>query len=344
MGTKTLLQRIAGFLDLASESGVNLPEVEMREVEERVPGVLELLDSAYEALADVQTTFEDEAFVRAAEEAAEQGDSLVEIGALISTQMAAQEVADLAFVAGGDLRRCAEEVRYAWAAADPWQTAAAADKGLRHLRKGLISVESAMHEFEGREAPMRVWFDLEVSLEVRHHYGVLRRAVLAADGIAATDPEAALGLFLGHLSKLRASPIYSLLRFADRRGMQHLIQRIQRSEGARSFAGRRRLWEDVLGFVELLAQVNQREEIQDHDRQVIDRAYKALFEARQGAAGLSDDLLADLRKVAGRDDELALLVQEPDRFPLARWEKPLARLQEHLTARLAPVGPGASAF
>jgi len=348
MGTKDLLQRIASLLELASKCTVDLPEVTMREIEEQVPMVLQLLDESHAALSQVQNLFEDDAFVAKAEEAAagaaEQDDSLIEIGALISTEMAAQEVADLAFVASGDLRRCAQEVRTARSAKDPWQTAAGADKGLRHLRKGLISVESAIHEFEGREAPIRAWFDLDVSLEVRRHYSALRRAVMAAEGTAETDPRAALRMFQDLLAKIRASSVYSLLRYSDRRVMHHLMQRIQRSEGARSFSGRRRLWEDVLGFVQLLAQVNQREEIKDHDRQIIDHAYKTLFRSRRGAAHLSEDLLESLRKVAGRDDELALLVEEPDRFPLARWEKPLARLQEDLTSRPAPVGPGAAPF
>lgn len=338
MGTKGILQRIDTLLQQSAEVTMLVPEENLAEVRRALPRLLRFLGEGKEIAARTQDTFEDEEFVRLAEEQTASTDSLLEIGALISTEMAAQEVADLAFVAEGDLRRCTVELEGARDSGDAWKAAAAGDKALRHLRKALISLESAVHEFEGTESPRRRWFDLEVSLEIRRQYSRLRRVVQEVEPHAEEDPGAALRRFQEAVTALRSVPVYHLLRYADRQLMSHLVQRIRDQEGDPSAEGAARLWQDVVGFVELLSQVNRREELMRHDREVVTEAHRKLFRSRRGAVSLSEDLLEGLRRVASRDDELALLVEEPDRFPLSRWEQPLLRLQETLQPSSASAG------
>ncbi|MCB1033495.1 MAG: hypothetical protein KDD47_06640, partial [Acidobacteria bacterium] len=78
-----------------------------------------------------------------------------------------------------------------------------------------------------------------------------------------------------------------------------------------------------------LGAVNQRQELRQHDRSLINRAYKDLF-GRRGVAFLSDALLMELRALEGLDEELDELLLRPDDHPLGTWRKPLDRLRASL--------------
>ncbi|MCB1037607.1 MAG: hypothetical protein KDD47_27495, partial [Acidobacteria bacterium] len=189
MGTERLFDQIDDLLDQVSAIDVTSSEDtgSLSEFVRERPRTLELLQGGEEVLRQVEERF-DAAGFKAPGEAPVASDSLFEIGEMISTEMAAQGLADLAFIARGDLRACFQDLRSA-DARDFWRLASLIDRALRRLRRGLISVESAMCEFEGRKAPIRVWGDLDTSLEIRRTYGELRREAQELDTSEGPDLE-----------------------------------------------------------------------------------------------------------------------------------------------------------
>jgi hypothetical protein len=320
-----LRSRVGGILDRAKSLDFTLGPGEEGQIKPRTMTLLELLHQACAALTEVQRTFEDEVFLAEVETASED-DSLLEIGALISTQMAAQELGDLAFVARGDLRATISDLESSLAGADPWLVAAAADRSLRRLRKGLISVESSLYEFDGSSAPRREWYDLETSLEVRRLYGDLRRGVLRLGQSAGAVLENDLHAFARRLVGLHRESIYPLLRIDDRREIQRLAQRILNPDARRTPLDSQRLWQDVVGFVELLAQVSHREELRAYDHALLSQAHQELSEGQGDRDFLSSETLQALKTLRGLDDELDDLLQAGRRATESRWRACLERL------------------
>lgn len=331
MGTEGLLEELDHLLDRVSvieytsaeeTGGLNAF------IEER-PRALELLSEGDDLLHRVEDRFQKNDVGKSQEKIPD--DSLVDIGEMISTEMAAQGLADLAFIARGDLRACQQDLR-ATEGKDSWRIASVLDRTLRRLRRGLISVESAICEFEGREAPVRAWGDLETSLAIRRLYGELRREVQVLESADGPAIDERLERIAGRFEELASHRIYPLLRIEDRQQIRRLHGRmrrwLKRRETEPPESGHR-LWQDVVGFVALLGAVNQREELRQHDRLLVNRAYKNLF-GRRGVAFLSDALLRELRTLEGLDDELDELLLRPDDHPLASWQAPLGRLRTHL--------------
>jgi hypothetical protein len=260
-------------------------------------------------------------------------DSLDDIGHLISTEIAGQEVTDLLFLARADLRGALQDLVASVDSEDFLRVASSCDAGLRTLKRTLISVESALHDFEGLEPPMRVWSDLEVSLQTRQLYAEIRREVLrppAPDDGALPDRLASVHDRLDHLREL---DVYPLLRFDDRVAMRELRRRISAwivDETPDMLAGGR-LWDDLVGFAQLLKAVSHREELRQHDRALLRRAYHQLFGRAAHARVLSDELLHQLATLDGLDDDLDVLLARGERSDLPRWREVMTRLLRRLS-------------
>src|SRR6185436_18474780 len=112
----------------------------------------------------LQVALDHYARIAAADEAAAQTESLHDIARLISSEIAGQEIVDVLFLARSELRGALQDLIGCLGQDDVLRVASSCDSGLRTLKRILISAESAMHEFEGLEPPMRQWSDLEMSL------------------------------------------------------------------------------------------------------------------------------------------------------------------------------------
>ena len=329
MSTEELFEQLDHLLDRVS--AIDFASAEetgaLGQIVRQRPEALGLLQEGDDLLREVEERFEGEEADRSSSDAAP-SDSLLDIGHMISTEMAAQGLADLAFIARGDLRACIQDLRGA-DTQDPWKLAALMARSVRRLRRGLISVESAIFEFEGQEAPIRVWGDLDTSLEVRKLYGEIRRQVRALDDASEAEVSQRIEEVAGRFSELASHRIYPLLRIEDRQEIRQIHRRMRQWLRDRDEEAGERLWEDIVGFVALLGAVNQREELRQHDRRVVNRAHKRLFGSR-GVAYLSESLLKELRSLEGLDEELDQLLLDPDNYPLATWQEPLGRLRTNL--------------
>jgi hypothetical protein len=269
-------------------------------------------------------------------------ESLDEIGRLISTEVAGQEIADLIFLARADLRGALQDLIAAIDQEDFLRVASSCDAGMRTLKRTLISVESALYDFEGLEPPMRVWSDLEVSLSTRRLYADLRREVLR--GPLPGDPEIAdrLAIIHDHLDHLREVDLYPLLRFDDRVTMRELRRRISAWIVAdpHDLVAGHRLWQDLMGFAELLEEVNHRQELRQHDRALLRRAYNQLFGRAAQLRTVSADLLAQLDALYGLDDDLDALLRSREQVELLRWRDVMARLLRRVSTPAEALGAG----
>lgn len=305
------------------------------------PRLVERIRQAIDLLEAIQTHYER---AQVPDQEVRAADSLDDIGHLISTEIAGQEVTDLVFLARADLRGALQDLIASIDQEDFLRVASSCDAGLRTLKRTLISVESALHDFEGLQPPMRQWSDLDVSLQTRRLYADVRREVLRPPAVNDTTLPDRLAGVHDRLHQLRELDLYPLLRFDDRVAMRELRRRISSWIVADppDLAAGRHLWQDLVGFAELLKTVSHRQELRQHDRALLRRAYHQLFGRSPQARVVSDDLLHQLDTLVGLDDELDALLARRERGDLPRWREVMARLLQRLstpaeTAAGAPV-------
>ena len=294
-------------------------------------------------------------------DAAGEEDLLREIGAAISIELAAQEVSNIAFAVRAQLMETFEALCGAQKGDQIWVVASHADTGLRRAGKGLITLENTIREYESLEPVERTWSKLHDSLEIRRLYCQFRRGISRQgppEGL--DDLSSGLRSAAHRIAILRDRSIYPLMRISDRIPIRRLQKRIlawleSDPSPDREEQGRQ-LWSDLQSFAELLIQVNHREELREHDRQVIRDWLDTHFgaetsdgleglissentveieepaddEARDGyrLAGVQD--LAQLEPLLGCSEELDDLLLQPGQRYLEDLRKPLRRIFSNL--------------
>ncbi len=284
---------------------------------------------------------------------------LKEIGAQISSTLAVEEVSGLAFISRNQLLDMLDDLDQAVASCLIWKVASCADSGLRRAGRALVAIESAMRECEGLPARYRQWQNLDDSLEVRRIYGELRRAVLRDEDPDATPPPAELASRLAEAAEqiaiLRSREIYPYLRIDDRLQIRRLQKRIQTwQEGTRATREGTQLWSDLASFARLLAAVNLRQELREHDRLAVSGLWRRFFPEKGAGPGRTGDSLtpsdlALLEPLVGLDDELDAVILQPEKHVRKDLRLPLERLRQSLGSPfdrapyddfLAPAGAG----
>lgn len=267
-------------------------------------------------------------------------DVLKEIGAAISSELASQELGNMAFVARTQLSENYEALLSALDNGFIWVVASNADTGLRRAGKALLTLETAVREYEGLPPRERRWSDLGDSLEIRRVYGQFRRWVLrGAQEPKGDDLRERLQSAAHRIAILRDLKIYPFLRIYDRVPIRKLQRRIVRwlgeddqIDGHRSEHEEtgRRLWSDLVSFAELLAQINHREELREHDRRTIKRVHRLLFGAKRPPETILPGHLEDLETLIGRDDVLDRIVLDPRSHDVSDLREPLERILREL--------------
>ena len=272
------------------------------------------------------------------------GDFLKEIGAQISSELAAREVSSLAFVARGQLMELQEALGSALEHKKVWAVAAHADAGLRHAGKALIATESAICEYEGLPARDRRWVDLKDSLETRRLYGQFRRAILRLGDPDREELTAQLRNAATRIAILRNLEFYPFLRIEDRLTIRQLQKRIVAWLRGACDSGEeagQRLWQDLVAFARLLIKVNDREELREHDRQVAAAVRRMLFNSKRPAKRLGESQLKELERLVGRDEELDHVILNAGEHSVDDLRAPLERICNELQR---PFESGVSGF
>ena len=303
-----------------------------------------LLDDCIALLREVSEHYETESGTRLREAPVADGedDFLREIGAQISTEMAARELSDLAFVSRAQLAEIRDALAGSLAQRQIWAVASAASAAVRRSGRALVAVETAICEFEGFETPQRRWVDLTDSLATRRQYSTLRRAILRRDRDDSTL-EARLRGAGRRIAIFRKREIYPFLRIEDRRVIKDLQRRIHDwlQDGGKATEEGRRLWQDLVSFAGLLSSINEREELREHDRKLLRSLDRRFFGGRSQPIRLTKVLREELAALEGLDDELDGLLDNLDDDGAETLREPFARLLAQLDRkpRVSDFGP-----
>jgi hypothetical protein len=302
-----------------------------------VPTVHKLLEDGIQLMRDIEEAYGTVGL----EEDLEEDDpfSLKGIGFLISSVFASRDLTDLAFFAHTELRECLDVlgVTAKRQNLDLESVASYCEAGTRRLRKALISVESAIYEFEQREAPIRKWFDVEVSLQIRKLYWNLRRETMERPGDDKRLTER-LRSVVYRLVAFRELSVYPLLRIDDRIQLRALLKRILEwlNNATRNDEDGLRLWQDLVGFAEILVQISQRQELQEHDRALVAQSLRRLFRQQPPPQSVPDEMLDELESLLGVDEDIDRLILGRH-SQVSAWRAPLLRVNETLNRPEEPI-------
>lgn len=334
VSSKDVLERLGSFVGGLEGIELRVPEDDAAVARGALfaPRLAAALDEAVDLLKWAEAHYEREQQRRS--EVMETADSLTDIGRLISWEIAGQEITDQLFLARSELRGARQDLVAAIDQEDFLRVTSSCDSGLRTLKRTMISVESVLHDYEGLEPPRRQWTDLEVSLQNRRLYGQLRRQILGGPRPDERPVlEQRLGEVAGRLAAIRDLEIYPLLRFDDRVALRDLRQRIEEWLAApyRDLRSGTSLWQDLTGFAEMLKGVNHRQELRQHDRSLVRRTYRRLFDP--GAPPLDPDEgpAYELAPLLGLDDELDELLLKRAPGDGDSWRRVLTRLLHSLS-------------
>lgn len=337
------LQRLGAFIQDLQGVSFQIPEDEAAVARGALfaPRLARAIEEAVALLQAAQEHYE--RFGTIADDQVARLDSLSDIGRLISSEIAGQEITDVLALARSELKGALQDLVAAIDQEDFLRVASSCDSGLRTLKRTMISVESAIHEYEGIDPPLRQWSDLEVSLRTRRLYADLRREIAGGGPPGDAGLPDRLATLHDRLAHLRELDFYPLLRFDDRVALRELRRRLAlwvAREPHDATTGRR-LWQDLSGFAELAKAVSHRQELRQHDRALLRRAYHQLFGRGAHPPQVPDDLLYLLDALYGLDDELDDLLRRRERSELPRWRQVLARLLHRLstTAEAIPSSP-----
>jgi len=319
----TLLDEVLGFELRPNDDPDSLPEDS-----NATRAVLELVNRAVKVLQAVSARFEENAEPDASTGGAVAEPSLQDIGAMISTETAAQEITNLAGMAAGELLYQGRAIETAVAGGERLRAVTAADGVVRELLRILIPLESALCEFLGLFVPRRVWPDLRVSLNVRRAFAELARGVAQIATPSSEDLGRTLAGVADLLLDLRRNPIYLSLRVEDRLCLGTLSQRLadwleqpERLGEGEGF----NLLSEVRACMGILRHVNWRSELREHDQHLAIRIVERLN--RSSDPEISPETEAELGALLGRDDEVDALILDGNR-QRAEWIPRLRHLLE----------------
>ena len=95
----------------------------------------------------------------------------------------------------------------------------------------------------------------------------------------------------------------------------------------REIAAGQRIWEDIDAFVTMLADVNQRQELREHDSRLVHESLGRVLLAP--TAPLTAELIEQLKRLEGLDDEVDALLHGGSK-EVAAWRPLLERLAREL--------------
>lgn len=242
-------------------------------------------------------------------------------------ETARREIADVAFIGMADLGARLERLRRAIATgADVDELRDECQRARRRALRGLAALDVALAHEDGVVSSLTFSDELVDAIATRRHYARLRRAILGGGGgedVVAS--RRALERVRLHMLLLVKSDVYAQLRLVDRRQLDVLLTRIEDALATNASAQgqelqQERLFQDLVGFAGLIAQVSRREELVEHDARVVWDAHEALARA----VSIPPRLRARLEALAGLDDEIDGLI-EGGEWSIEAWRSAIER-------------------
>lgn len=213
-------------------------------------------------------------------------------------------VADVAFLVQLELRQRGDRLARVGQAGSLLIVIGECDSALRRVRKGLEAIDTAVARATGVAPLLHFSSELDDSLLVRGAYAKLRERILLLDRGKTGPVLTRLRAAGTHIAILAGWDAYPLLRVRDRLQLRELQQRILSQllpQNRDDEAAGVRLWQDVVAFVEMLSQVNRRQELVDHDTKLLGQMLAAVPDRD---VPLDETAKLGLRHLVGIDDEL----------------------------------------
>jgi hypothetical protein len=199
-----------------------------------------------------------------------------------------------------------------------WELVSTCGRALREVYKATSAVELVLSEELGERSGVRHFVtELQHSIRTRHAYWAFRRDVLASTPPTISTIYGRLRSASNAIAKLAGRESYAVARFDDRLQIRGFHQRIRahlhemlqaRHDGNRiealEIAGMR-LWQDLANLCDLIMQVNQRAELRQHDRALLQDSIDHLDNITSAM------LVERLRPLRGRDGELDAWLEAP---------------------------------
>lgn len=240
-------------------------------------------------------------------------------------------VADIAFIVKTELKDRQLRLAALTPESDRWQVIVECDGALRRVRKSLAALEQVLAE--ARNEPCRLGFqtELEVSLQIRQAYVRFRRAVTGSGAPTEETIFSRLRAAGTHIAMLVGREIYAQLRVRDRAQIREFQARILAwlRESDTDVRAGMRLWQDLVGVIDIFCQVSRRQEVVEHDSRIVAQVYEHLFDGAPAEERVSDAALTRLKLLEGLDEEIDLLLATDRRHVAAAWKEPLDRLRVH---------------
>jgi hypothetical protein len=236
------------------------------------------------------------------------------------------DVGDIAFCAQLELRQRLHRLREVTTSRDAVALLGECDSALRRLFKGLCAIESALARKVGSEPLLDFTSELERSLRVRRCYARFTRKILELPPPTPETIVARLRAVGTAIAMLVGQDVYAELRMSDRLQLRLLQRRVLawlRGAETRDAAGGLELFSDVTTFLDMLKQVNRRQELVEHDAAL---AGELLGSLGPGAPEVPQALLARLGALAGRDASIDGLLGSGQASDAAAWVSVLVAL------------------
>jgi hypothetical protein len=322
---RSLQTFLVGLVERARAVGVASYEEagSVQLLDELVPQVAVILLEALDALDCLLARYDSDG--EGEREPAEDGqpDFFRRIDHLMVRRHSAECVADLSFMARGELRRMLGCLDSLSPAVDSWQIVAMCGSSLGKLARSVTAVEAAFCDHEGCEAMLVYGSELRHALEVRHAYGMFRR-----DLRICSKRNVLTGCLEGgaaSIAKLAGREVYAGLRISDRVHLRALQERIISWHRApvRDLPAGLRLWQDLWSFAHLLLDVSKRQELVEHDRSVLAELHLRL----ENGGEIGPEVRRLLDSLFGRDEELDLCLLGGEPLDVRSLEGPLSRLR-----------------
>lgn len=283
---------------------------------ERIEGVRRLVGETAALLEKVTTTFEGQ-------------ESLGQPGSALSPQ----ELADLAYVCRAELLELEDDFTLAVDSGNTWKIASQGDRTLARTVRALIPIEASLRQYLRLEPIRRQWFVLDDALEIRRHFVELWSLIRRRNG---DEPfEERLGAVVDYIDRLRQEKVYPHIRIDDRLHIRDLQKRIRKcleeAPGGASSDGAdaretERLWQDTVGFFDLLMHISRREELRDHDRSTVTRVSRQIQDGGGDPAARAQ-VRESLLPLASQEPELDALLLATEPADVGSYREPLEKLR-----------------
>ena len=255
-------------------------------------------------------------------------DFALKLDALVEESSTESKLQDIAFIVHLELKSRLNSLSALVIDIEDWSSLEACGAGLRAVRKAGATLERAICASIGIENTLDFETELQSSLAIRELYARFRRAVDTLSGTMESDHRARMRRGGTEIAIIIGRDQYRDLRVNDRyqlRRFQEEILSWLRGESGFDEHAAERIWKDFSTFSELLSLVSRREELMEHDRDLLVRLDEGLRHVKESPR-IQADALDEFALLRGLDDRIEALFKAGVAHDLSLWKPIVADL------------------